>query len=79
MKRDTGQVNVHVVFLLVRVVVILTHCTPHRVAQVFALISSMHEKSVTLRLGALHSIQLPTLLILLQSPAAPAAPPLPRG
>ena len=23
---------VHVVFLLVRVVVILTHCTPHRVA-----------------------------------------------
>ena len=56
-------------------VVILTHCTPRRVAQVvrvFALISSMHEVSVTLRLWALHSIQLPTLLILLQSPAAPA-------
>ena len=33
MKRDTWQVNVHVVFLLVRVVVILTHCTPHRAAQ----------------------------------------------
>ena len=32
MKRDTCQVNVHVVFLIVRVVVILTHCTPHRVA-----------------------------------------------
>ena len=43
-------------------VVIITHCTPHRVAQVvrvFALISSMHEVSVTLRLWALHSIQLP--------------------
>ena len=33
MKRDTWQVNVHVAFLLVRVVVILTHCTPHRVVQ----------------------------------------------
>ena len=45
MKRDTWQVSVHAVFLLVRVVVIFTHCTPHRVAQVvrvFALISSMH-------------------------------------
>ena len=81
MKRDTWQVNVHVVFLLVRVVVILTHCTPHRVAQVrvFALISSMHEVSVTLRLWSLHSIQLPTLPILLQSPAALAALQLPRG
>ena len=52
MKRDTSQVNVHVV-LFVRVVVILTNCTPHRVAQVvrvFALISSMHKVSVTLRL-----------------------------
>ena len=42
------------------------------------LISSMHEVSVTLRLWALHSIQLPTLLILLQSPAAPTALLLPR-
>ena len=53
MKRDTGQVSVHVGFLLVRVVIIFTHCTPRRVAQVvrvFALISSMHEVSVTLRL-----------------------------
>ena len=33
MKRDTWQVSVHVVCLLVRVVVIFTHCTPHRVAQ----------------------------------------------
>ena len=39
----------------------------------------MHEVSVTLRLWALHSIQLPTLLILLQSPAAPASLQLPRG
>ena len=75
MKRDTSQVNVHVVFLLVRVVVIFTHCTPHRVVQVvrvFALISSMHEVSDTLRLRALHSIQLPLLFILLKSPAVPA-------
>ena len=82
MKRDTWQVNVHVVFLLVHDVVIFTHCTPHRVAQVvrvFALISSMHEESVTLRLWALHSIQLPRLLIRLQFPAAPAALPLLRG
>ena len=82
MKRDTWQVNVHVVFLLVRVVVIFTHCTPHRVAQVvrvFALISSMHEVSVTLRLWALHSIQLPLLFILLQSRAVPGALQLPRG
>ena len=81
MKRDIWQVNVHVVFLSVRVVVILTHWTPHRVAQVvrvFALISSMHEMSVTLRLRALHSIQFPTLPNLLQSPAAPAAFQLPR-
>ena len=42
-------------------------------------ISSMHEVSVTLRLRALHSIQLPTLLILLQPPALPAALLLPRG
>ena len=51
MKRDTWQVSVHVVFLFVRVVVIFTHCTPHRVAQVvrvFELISSMHDLSVTL-------------------------------
>ena len=33
MRRDTWQVVVHVVFLLVRVVVILTHYSPHRVAQ----------------------------------------------
>ena len=69
-------------------IVIFTHCTPHPVAQVvrvFALISSMHEVSVTLRLWALHSIQLPLLFvlpllsILLQSPAVPAALLLPRG
>ena len=35
--------------------------------------SSMHVVSVTLRLWALQSIQLPLLLILLQSPAVPAA------
>ena len=34
MKRDTWQVNVHVVFFLVHVVVILTLGTPDRVAQV---------------------------------------------
>ena len=38
----------------------------------------MHEVSVTLRLCALHSIQLPLLLIHLQSPAVPAALLLPR-
>ena len=69
-------------------IVIFTHCTPHRVAQVvrvFALISSMDEVSVTLRLWDLHSIQLPLLFILpllsilLQSPAVPVALLLPRG
>ena len=82
MKRDTWQVSVHVVFLLVRVVVIFTHCTPHRVAQVvrvFALISSMHEVSVALRLWALHSMQLPLLFLHLQFPAVPADLLLPRG
>ena len=39
----------------------------------------MHEVSVTPRRLALHSIQLPLLLIHLQFPAAPAAPLLPRG
>ena len=48
-------------------------------SSVFALISSMHEVSVTLRLWALHSMQLPTLLILLQFPVAPTALLLPRG
>ena len=44
------------------------------------LTSSMHVVSVTLRLWALHSIQLPLLLIILQSPAVPAALlPLPWG
>ena len=33
MKRDTRQVSAHVVFLLVRVVVIFNHCAPRRVAQ----------------------------------------------
>ena len=33
MKRDTWQVGVHVVFLLVRVAVIFTHCIPHLLAQ----------------------------------------------
>ena len=47
--------------------------------RVFALISSMHEVTVTLRLWALHSIQLHLLLILFQSPAVPAALLLPRG
>ena len=42
MKRDIWQVSVHVVFLLVRVVVILTHCTPHRVAQRSACLHSSH-------------------------------------
>ena len=53
-------------------VVIFTHCTPHRVAQVvrvFALISSMHEVSVTLRLWALHSIHLPLLFLVVLQPA----------
>ena len=36
-----------------------------------SLMSSMHAVSVTLRLWALHSIQLPLLLILFQSPAFP--------
>ena len=83
-ERDTWQVLVHVVFLLVRVVV--THCTPHRVAQGSRLksaclhsSSSMHEVCVTLRLWALPSIQLATLLILFQSPAAPVTLLLPRG
>ena len=49
-------------------VVMLTHCTPHRVAQVVRVfVSSMHEVNVTLRLWALHSIQHPLLFILLQS------------
>ena len=51
-------------------VVIFAHCTSHRVAQgsaCFALMSSMHAVSVTLRLRALHSIQLLLLLILFQS------------
>ena len=42
MKRDTWQVSVHVVFLLVRVVVIFTHCTPHRVTQGSACLHSSH-------------------------------------
>ena len=42
MKRDTWQVNVHVVFLLVRVVVILTHGTPLCVAQVVRVFVSSH-------------------------------------
>ena len=46
--------------------------------RVFALISSMYEVSVTLRLWALHSIQL-LLLIHLQSPRVPTVLLLPRG
>ena len=45
MKRDTWQVSVHVVFLLVRVVVIFTHCTPHRVAQVVRVSHVIHACS----------------------------------
>ena len=37
--------NVHVVFLLVRVVVILAHCTPHRVAQVVRVSHVIHACS----------------------------------
>ena len=89
MKRDTWQVSVHVVFLLVLFsLASSSSLIAHHIAWlkgltssspcVFALISSMHEVSVT-RLWALHSIQLPTLLILLQFTAALAALLLPRG
>ena len=46
--------------------------------RVFALITSMHEASVTLRLWAVHSIRLP-LLIHFESPAVLASLELPRG
>ena len=82
MKRDTWQVNVHVVFLLVLFSLassssLIAH---HIWLKLCAcLISSMHEAGVTLRPWALHSIQLPLLLIHLQFPAAPPALLLPRG
>ena len=87
MKLYTWQVNVHVVFLLVRVVFASSYSLiAHHIAwlkaqvvRVFCLISSMHEVSVTLRLWALHSIQLRTLFILHQSQAVPAALPQPWG
>ena len=56
-------------------------CTPHRGSRFklcARLTSSMHVVSVTLRLWALHSIQLPRLLILSQSPPVPPAPPYRR-
>ena len=59
------------------------HLIAHHIAWLklcACLTSPMHVVSVTLRLWALHSIQLPLLLILLQSPAVPAALlPLPWG
>ena len=50
-------------------------CTPHRGSCLTCahLTSSMHVASVTLRLRALHFIQLPLLLIHLQPPAVPPA------
>ena len=57
-------------------VLVVMICTPHRGPRLklcASLMSSMHAVSVTLRLWALHSIQLPLLLIHLQSPAVPAA------
>ena len=81
MKRDTWQVNVHVVFLLVRVG-LHTHSlhTTSRGSSPCVCTHLIHAwRSVTLRLWALHFFQLPTLLILFQSPAAPTALLLPRG
>ena len=56
-------------------VLVVTICTPHRGSSLScaSLMSSMHAVSVTLRLWVLHSIQLPLLLILFQSPALPFA------
>ena len=83
MKRDTGQVNVHEVFLLFHVVFASSYSLiAYHIAWLkfrFCLISYMHEVSVTLRLIAHHSFQLPSLFILRQAQAVLAAFPFPRS